>query len=164
MRRLIIFLLSFCALSASGSNEEFSSRVVNVIDGNTFEVLNPDQQIQKLILAGVDTPELTQDFGQKAKRVLEKLILNKDVIVKITGKDRWGNHLAIVRLAKNDFDPRIELLEEGLAWTSERNPQPELESIRVAAQEKRKGLWEDANPIPPWTYRRQQTMLEAKSS
>jgi endonuclease YncB( thermonuclease family) len=61
-------------------------------------------------------------------------------------------------------DPRIQLLRDGLAWTDESNPDSALESYRVASQSKKKGLWKDENPTPPWTHRRQQSMLAPKSS
>jgi micrococcal nuclease len=55
-------------------------------------------------------------------------------------------------------------LKEGFAWTSEKDPTPELEIHRTEAQQKSKGLWKESNPTPPWTYRRQQTMLAPKES
>jgi endonuclease YncB( thermonuclease family) len=114
-------------------------------------------------LAGIDSPELTQEYGEKAKKYLEKMLLEKKVIVHFQGKDRKGNKLAVV-LLKGEIDARIELLKEGLAWTSEKDPLPELEVHRTEAQEKGRGLWKEENPTPPWTYRRQQSMLQPKSS
>jgi endonuclease YncB( thermonuclease family) len=67
-------------------------------------------------------------------------------------------------VVKNAKDPRIELLEEGLVWTAEKNPAADLEAIRMKAEQKGKGIWKDANPTPPWIYRREQSMLQAKSS
>jgi micrococcal nuclease len=40
----------------------------------------------------------------------------------------------------------------------------QFELIRVKAQEKGKGLWKETDPTPPWTYRRQQTMTQFKTS
>jgi micrococcal nuclease len=56
------------------------------------------------------------------------------------------------------------LLKEGLAWTAEKNPIPELEEYRIKAKEKERGIWKQENPTPPWIYRRQQSMMQAKSS
>lgn len=142
---------------------EVKGTVTAVLDGNTIEVTSPDCEIKKIVLAGVDSPELGQAFGPEAKKFLEKIILSKDVIVQVQGKDRFGHHLAVVKI-KGKVDPRIELLKKGLAWTSEKNPLKELERYRLEAQRKRKGLWKQENPVPPWTYRREQTMLKPKSS
>jgi micrococcal nuclease len=138
------------------------ARVVSVIDGNTIEIVDESNETHKIILAGIDSPELTQKYGEKARKFLEKIALEKNVTVQITGKDRKGVAIAVVTI--EDKDPRIDLLKEGLAWTAEKNPAPELESVRQKAQEKGKGLWKQDNPTPPWTYRREQSMMEAKSS
>lgn len=164
MKKLNLSLLIFFAAATPVlANDDITGKVTTVIDGNTVEVLGDDNEKHKVILTGIDCPELTQAFGENAKRHLEKMILNKKVVVKFKGKDTWGNRLAIV-LIKGETDPRIDLLKEGLAWTSERNPDPALENLRICAQEKGKGLWKEPTPTPPWTYRREQTMMEAKSS
>lgn len=143
--------------------EEVKGKVVEVIDGNTLSVIGEDNQTHKVMLAGIDSPELEQEYGDKAKSALERIVLKKTVVVKFTGKDRLGNYLAEV-LVNGKEDPRVELLKQGYAWTAERNPLPDLESYRTTAQQKGKGLWKQENPTPPWTFRRQQTMLVAKGS
>src|SRR5688572_27752504 len=84
--------------------EEITGKVVSVIDGNTIEVKSDDNEVHKVLLKEIDCPELTQEFGERAKTYLEKMILNKKVTVSIQGKDRWGNRLAIV-LINGDEDP-----------------------------------------------------------
>lgn len=153
---LAIFL--YYALFAGDSH---SGIVKAVIDGNTLEI-ETNNEVQTIQLAGIDCPELGQAYGEHAKAHLEKLALQKIVEINLVGKDRWGNQLAIVMI--NDIDIRIELLKEGLAWTAERNPLPELESVKETARKKSKGLWEQDNPTPPWVYRRQQTNLQVKGS
>jgi micrococcal nuclease len=163
MKVYISLIFSFLSVSMVAA-EEFTAKVVNVIDGNTLEVITTDNQTQRLVLAGIDCPEMGQTYADKAKKFLEKLILEKEVVVTITGKDRWGNYLAALKVVRNDVDPRIELLEEGLAWTSEKNPIPNFESIRLKAMERQKGIWKEADPKAPWIYRREQSMMQAKSS
>jgi micrococcal nuclease len=154
---LMIFSFSFCQ-----AEETLKGKVVNVIDGNTFEMIAEDNETYTIMLFGVDAPELEQEFGDKAKRLLERLLLNKNITAKIQGKDRKGNRMAITE--GTGADARIELLEAGLAWTAERTPIDELEAIREKAKEKGKGLWRENDPTPPWIFRRQQTMLQPKSS
>lgn len=157
---MMLSLIGIGQVSANG----LQGRVITVIDGNTLEVETTEKETIKILLIGIDCPELGQQYGDKAKSLTEKLLLGKDVAVSLQGKDRWGNRLAVVTLVKNSRDPRIDLLKEGLAWTAEKNPDPDLDVHRSSAQAKGKGLWKDENPTPPWTYRRQQTMAEAKSS
>jgi micrococcal nuclease len=165
LRHSKVYSLAFFVVLISISSvlaEDITGKVVSVIDGNTIEVQQVDQTIYKVVLAGIDCPEIGQEFGDKAKKFLEKIILNKSVSVKLQGKDRWGNYLGVV-LADDD-DPRVKLLKEGLAWTAEKNPSEDLEPLRQWAEQKGKGLWKEENPTPPWTYRRQQSMMKPKSS
>lgn len=153
-----LLLVSFI----SQANDQTIGKVVTVIDGNTVEVIGADNETYKLLLNGIDCPELEQEYGAKAKRALEKLVLEKNVLIRIQGKDRLGNRLGVI-IVEGKEDPRFELLKEGLAWTSERNPIEELEILKEKAREKNKGLWKEEKPTPPWIFRRQQTMLQTKS-
>lgn len=163
MKSIGCLLLALLFFSPSHAEEVLKGKVVNVIDGNTFELMAEDNTSYKIMLYGVDCPEIGQQYADKAKKVLEKLLLNKTITARIQGKDRWGTRLGIAE-AEGMSDPRFELLEAGLAWTSERNPVEELEAVKEKAKQKGKGLWSESDPTPPWTYRRQQTMLQAKSS
>ena len=144
------------------SDDVSTAKVISVIDGNTIEVVKGPADTCVVVLAGVDSPELAQEYGDKAKKYLEKLLIKEEVSIRFTGKDRKGNYLAVVM--KGEVDPRVELLKQGLAWTAERDPLPELEVHKSEAQQKGKGLWKQENPTPPWIFRRQQTMMQPKSS
>ena len=159
---IIIILIVLGCLNAVMAYDQLSGKVISVVDGTTLEVAGDDKQIYKIRLAGIDSPELTQEYGGEAKDFLEKIALEKNVTVKITGKDRWGRYLGEI-LIDGKTDPRVELLKRGLTWTSEKSQLPDLEEYRVKAQQKGKGLWKQNEPTPPWIYRRQQTMAQPKS-
>jgi micrococcal nuclease len=161
MRKILFCILIFFATDAR-SNDEIKGSVIAVHDGNTLEVEGENNEYYRVILQGIDCPELKQKYGDKAKERLEEMILHKEVIIRIHGKDRLRNYIAIVLLG-GEADIRIDLLIEGLAWTAEKNPLPELEFHRCKAAEKGKGLWIQDAPIAPWIYRRQQSMLHPKS-
>ena len=150
-------------ISAISLANDLEGKVVAVIDGNTLQIVCQNDQTHIVHLLGIDSPELSQEFGNESKEYLEKIALGKKVTVSIEGKDRRGNPLAVV-MVNGRKDLRIELLEEGLAWTAEKNPLPELEACRTRAASKGLGLWKQNNPTPPWTHRRQQSMLEPKTS
>lgn len=160
---LILLMVGIACVSAMAATELFEAKVLAVVDGNTLEIRDEAGDVYQIVLNGVDSPELGQDFGDKAKGFLEKIALKKNVKVQLDGKDRWGNRLAVVWV-KEDVDLRVELLKAGLAWTAERNPIPTLENVRIEAQEKGKGLWASNEPTPPWIFRRQQSMMQAKGS
>ena len=151
--------------TSARADEEVDAKVTAVLDGNTIQIscFCENSDVRKVSLVGIDGPELGQEFGEEARKFLEKMILQKDVKVQFQGKDRFGNYLAVVKI-NGKVDPRIELLKSGFAWTSEKNPSEALERYRLDAQQKKRGLWKQENPVPPWTYRRQQSMLRPKSS
>jgi micrococcal nuclease len=164
--KLLFLVLCLCAVSvkATVANEgPFEAKVIEVLDGNTLLAKDDKGEEWQVMLAGIDCPELTQQFGAEAKAWLENKTLKKTVTITLQGKDRWGNRLAVVMLKGKD-DLRVELLSKGLAWTSERNPLPELEKIRIDAENAKKGIWQEEQPTPPWIYRRQQTLLQEKGS
>ncbi len=153
-----------CFISFFGySEEQIKGVVTTIIDGNTIELSTDDHETYKVLLNGIDSPDPGQNYAEQAKRLLGKLLLNKAVTITIHGKDRLGNRLGEIHIDGSP-DPRHELVKEGLAWTSEREPIAELELLKEEARLKGKGLWKDQNPTPPWIYRRQQTLTQQKSS
>lgn len=161
MKSILSILLIFVAAAAPAASMQ--GKVTRVIDGNTLEFTSSEGDKYTIVLSGIDCPELTQAFGDEARICLQKLALNKKATVTIKGKDRTGNSIAEVLVAGKS-DPRVQLLKEGLAWTEENASKSELESYKLESQSKKKGLWKDANPTPPWTFRHQQSMLTPKSS
>ena len=160
LKKLGIFIaLIFFAMPVSAS--DINGKVIAVVDGNTLEISGTANEKMRISLLGVDSPELGQEFGSEAKAYLEKLVLKKDVVVALKGKDRTGNYLGVVKV-NGKVDAGVELLKAGLAWTTEKNPDTSLEAYRMWAQKKEKGLWKQANPVPPWKYRREQSMSAAK--
>lgn len=163
MTKIVFSSLIFLFVTSVAMAVTLKGKVTSIIDGNTLQVSGSDGQMYNLSLAGIDCPELKQAYGNEAKECLEKLTLGKQVDFTVTGKDRTGNLLGVV-LVNGKKDPRIQLLKDGLAWTDEKNPQSDLESHRSTSQIKKKGLWKEENPTPPWIYRREQSMSVAKSS
>lgn len=162
MKRFIFFLVAFFLYYMLFAGDQLTGKVKSVVDGNTLEI-EIDKEVHTIILEGIDSPELGQAYGDHAKNHLEMLTLQKKVTVTFTGKDRKGHQLATVVL-RGGVDVRLELLKEGLAWTAEKNPVPNLESVKEEARHSTKGLWQQENPTPPWVYRRQQSMLQVKGS
>ena len=136
-------------------------RVISVIDGNTIQIMTTDGERVQILLYGVDSPDEGQKFFMEAKLLLEGSLLNKMVTLIDRGKDRYGNRIAEVT-AKEVHDPQRELLRSGLEWTSQSDP--ELEALKEQARKQGLGIWADENPMPPWLYRRQQSMLKPKTN
>jgi len=161
MKSTLIFVALIAPLSCLA--QELHGIVTKVIDGNTIVFSSSSYEDQTVLLRGIDSPDAGQHYAEQAKKFLERLMLNKKVTIVIHGKDRNGNRIGEIKINGN-IDPRRELVKEGLAWISERDPNPELEAIKEEARSLGKGLWGEADPTPPWIYRRQQSMLQLKTS
>lgn len=160
IRLILVVVLSSTFFAYA--QDDLKGRVTKVLDGNTIEVTTSDETY-KVLLHGIDSPDPGQHYADQAKRMLERLLLKKEVTIVMHGKDRLGNRLGEIKI-EGAPDPRKEMVTQGLAWTSEKEPAEELESLKEQARTQGKGLWGEENPTPPWTFRRQQTMLSGKSS
>ena len=71
INRLLLPLLLFFTLSVQA--ETLEGKVVKIADGDTLTLLTSSNEQVKIRLAGIDTPERKQPFGNKAKQALAKL-------------------------------------------------------------------------------------------
>jgi hypothetical protein len=101
-------------LACLGIAEEFSGRVVAVMDGDTITVLVGREQ-RRVRLAGVDAPEKGQAFGQRSKQALSQMVFGLEVTVVSTGSGCYERTLGIVRLMDGS-SVNERLVENGWAW------------------------------------------------
>lgn len=67
--------------SSSRWTKDFTSEVVGVLDGDTFEVLH-NQHPERIRLTGIDCPEKGQAFGTRAKQAASQLAFGKEVTIR----------------------------------------------------------------------------------
>jgi len=163
MRKKLVVIMMLVMSSVIALPQEWSAKVIKVIDGNTLEILTADNETYKVLLKEIDCPEIAQSYGKEAKKLTEKILLKKRVTVVVNGKDRWGTRLVTITLS-NGKDINAELLKKGYAWHNSRlSSSTSLKTLETNAKENKIGLWQNENPTPPWVYRRQQTMNVAKA-
>jgi len=95
---LISAILFFVPFSYDSSKIE-NNTVINVIDGDTFEYIDTtSNEIVKVRLLCVDTPEKGETGYEEAKEYLSSLILGQKVILKssVNDKDDYGRALRYV--------------------------------------------------------------------
>lgn len=148
----ILFVATLALFGAAQAQAE-QYRVVGVSDGDTVKVLSSDRQQMKCRLFAIDSPESNQDYGQRAKQSLSDLVFNKTVDVQVVDRDQYGR--SVCRIFINGLDVNKAQLERGFAWHYKRyDSNPEYSQAESAAKRQRLGLWADANPTPPWAFRR----------
>lgn len=113
----------------------------------------------KIRLGGIDAPEKKQAFGNVSKKSLSDMVFNQQVDVEWHKEDRYGRKVGKVLV--NDEDVNLEQIKRGMAWfykkyKSElaREDQIIYEQAEHEAEVNQVGLWVEANPIPPWDFRK----------
>jgi micrococcal nuclease len=150
-RLWIVVCILFIACSAIAS--EITGKVVGIADGDTFTLLLVNNTTVRIRLHGIDTPEKGQPFGKNAKQFTSNLIFNKEVKVKQTDTDRYGRIVGIVT-NRNSINVNEALLKAGMAWHYKKyDSNPIWANYEREAKALKIGLWQDANPIPPWVWR-----------
>lgn len=149
MLRALALALACSGTSAAG----LSCTVVGISDGDTLTALCPSNQQLKVRLAEIDAPEKAQPFGTRSKQALSDLCFGKQAEVVPQTKDRYGRTIARVRC--NGQDVSEQLVRSGMAWVFDRYvTDRSLYPLRDEARTTRRGLWVDAEPVPPWEWRR----------
>lgn len=170
--RTWITTLLLAALSLPVSAETFFGRVVGVSDGDTITVLDDARQSYKVRLAGIDAPEKRQPFGERSKQALATMVFSRDVRIEWHKEDRYRRIVGQVLVEVSDhgcanrpcpraLDVCLAQIEAGLAWHYRKyeQEQPRDDRLRYGTAEetaraRRLGLWLDANPVPPWEWRK----------
>jgi endonuclease YncB( thermonuclease family) len=134
---------------------QFSGKVVGVSDGDTITVLTAEKQSIKVRLYGIDAPESYQAFGSRAKEFTSGQCFSKMVTVEEKDKDRYGRTVGVVTLSSGT-NLNLAILQNGMAWWYKdfAKKEKDYESAEAEAKTAKRGLWADANPIPPWDFRK----------
>lgn len=152
MRKSKTFIMT-ALLLASASVFAQSGRVVHVLDGDTLDLLTPDNKEIRVRLLEIDAPERAQAFGTRSRKGLADLCAGKQAVLKSTDVDRYGRTLA--RVYCDGVDANLDMVEQGLAWAYRRYAKdPAILAAEQEARDAQRGLWVDKNPTPPWEYRR----------
>ena len=118
-------------------------------------MLRGEREQVRIRLSGIDAPERRQPFGTRVKQFLADLCAGQVVTIRQTDVDRYGRIVADVVLP----DGRVanhEIVRAGLAWWFRKYAPNDdvLARLEGEARKARRGLWSEANPIPPWEWRR----------
>lgn len=166
-RRAVLFLFAFVALLGSSvpscaSPRTAEGEVTRVIDGDTVTLTTREGTKLRVRLYGIDAPEVRheerpgQPYGKEARAALAALVLGGSVTVEIVDIDAHRRMVGIVH--RSGVDINLEMVRSGYAWAYRRYLSAPYASRYLDAEKKargqRLGLWMDANPDPPWEFKR----------
>ena len=99
---------------------------------------------------------MDQPWGERAKQFTEEVVLGEVVTVEVKDRDQYDRTVGVVILP-DGADLNAMLVGEGLAWWYRRHARDakELERLEAEARMMGTGLWSEADPVPPWQWRRQ---------
>lgn len=145
---LVCQALAGAALAA----EPLLGRVDHVADGDTL-TLTVDGTRHRIRLHEIDTPEHGQPWSREAREALAAKVDGKYLRVEAATVDDYGRTVGKVWLGNRDINR--ELVREGHAWVYRQYLQDQsLLADEATARQAHIGLWQLANPVPPWQWRR----------
>lgn len=161
-----LMLIAFVACGShafAAARERLQGIVVHVADGDSFVLRSapPGGRVRqtRVRIVAIDAPEAAQPHHRSAGALLRRLILRRAVSVDGVAHDRYGRLAATVSV--DGRDAGLAMLRSGLAWyapahAAELQPGDRglYRDAEAAARRARVGLWADADPVPPWQYRR----------
>ena len=158
IRTLILFLLLVCSPHVVYA-EEFTAKVIAVLDGDTVLVLRGNGLV-KIRMAEIDAPEKDQEYGMASKQSLSELVLKKLVHVNSQAVDGYGRlvaHLVVEGRSINE-----EQVRRGMAWEySNFHGNKVYIALQSEAQKAKRGLWAQASHTPPWEWRKTHTVAQS---
>ena len=117
----------------------------------------------KIRLEGVDAPELCQAHGPASRQALQSRVMGRTVKVEGRRRDNYGRVLA--RISRSDGggggggseggDVGEWMVRRGHAWSYRfRRDAGPYAAVESQAQAARRGLFADAQPVPPRDFRK----------
>jgi endonuclease YncB( thermonuclease family) len=123
--------------------------VTEVHDGDSLTLVS-GKTAYRIRLNDIDAPELRQERGEDSRARLTDLCRTKQATAEVKGKDRYGRTLAVLTCA--GVNANAEQVRLGWAWVYVRYAPKDspLYGFQQEARRARRGLWADAEAIPPW--------------
>lgn len=142
MKRLCIIILTLKTLVCFG----ITTKVTKIFDGDTFET----ETGEKVRLIGINTPEISDIFGQEAKQHLADLIDGKIIDLQTDNlsndRDRYSRLLRYVILDGIDINKRM--ISDGFAFAYLKyhfEKANDYKKAQLTASEENKGMWGNEN-------------------
>lgn len=146
--------VALLTLSPALHARSVEGRVVGIADGDTLTIRTRTGGEETIRLLYIDAPEHDQPWGREARRSLQELVRIERVRVESRGRDRYGRTLGHLRRTADGLDVNLELVRRGHAWANARGAmRPRYDAAEREARAARRGLWQDPNPVSPYSWR-----------
>lgn len=154
-------------------------KITKVSDGDTVHFVDSKGMKLKVRLYGIDAPETEksnrrtgivskqgQPYGDEAEKALRDKVLGERVTLEIMDKDQYKRMVSVIILGGRNINK--EMVAEGWAWAYrqylDRPHASEFIDAEEQARKQTRGLWKQANPQPPWEFRKLQKKSKRNSA
>lgn len=128
-------------------------RAVNIIDGDTYDLLVSKNKMVRIRCFGIDAPERGQDFYVAARRRLGIELMGDNLMVVLM--DRAGGRRMAGKTYNRGRRVETEVVKMGMAWHFKRYSQEaELAAAEQKARDQKIGIWSMPDPVAPWEWRK----------
>lgn len=121
--------------------------VLSVHDGDTVQA-NCGGTRKTVRLAGIDAPELKEQYGKEARDALAAMVLHQQVQIRRIKRDRYRRDVSLIVV--NGRDVSAAMVEGGNARGYDKYSIKSLYPLQADAKSARRGLWAHENPVPTW--------------
>jgi micrococcal nuclease len=143
------------SISISGS-AVFSGRVAEILGGASIALMRTDDSRTVICINNLEVPEPGQPYADVARQHLQDFLKGRAVTVRLRGFYEDSACL-IGDVYLGDVNITLQMVRDGVAWCNSDYFYPEgyyvYERAEQAARSERRGIWQDASPIPPWIHR-----------
>lgn len=139
---------------------ELTGQVSRIVDGDTLWLKTAaDAEPAVIRIEGIDAPESCQPGGADATQALTKLVLNRNVTVRIVARDEFA------RIVGKVFDGTVDvgdrMVRDGHAWSArfkyDRGPYVAEERMAIALK---RGLHGEGGAVMPRDFRQRNGSCE----
>ncbi|RKX35837.1 MAG: hypothetical protein DRP71_02170 [Verrucomicrobia bacterium] len=136
-----------CQAASGTASKTLTGVIVEVTSGDSILLRTEDNREIPLNLWGIDSPEINNKTGQRARKYTARLVEGEIVTANVKARTSDGRLLCRVFFDGNR-DLAEELLKEGYAvWVLKLAPdEVSYEAAQTIAQDKRRGLWKQWLP------------------
>lgn len=161
----ILEMLVFGAVLAASPCFAWTGTVVSIADGDTIKVLH-DGKEELVRLYGIDAPEKEQDAGLRAKDLIHALVTGRNIEIKPIDVDSYGRTVGLVSI--DGIILNELMIRNGYAWVYQHFCRIQSCSAWIKlereARRHKKGMWGDANIMPPWEWRQRNEQGTARAT
>lgn len=162
---LLLVVAGFFSLNANADDARTLKGDVSCIDirgvhdGDTLTCVPEKRDSFVVRFAGIDAPETGQAYWRVARDRLKQLAV-PGTMASCYKQDQYGRQVCRL-FSPNGGDLADAMLGEGLAWHAshfahEQTPEERARyaGLEAKAQQAKRGLWANSNPMPPGECRR----------